>query len=256
MSDDKSGFVYVMTKESSPSYFKIGRTEKKPQLRAMELDGTDSPTPSIVVYYVFCEDIDRMEICSHQALDSFRVRQNREWFRCSQQEAVDAIKRTADLQGIEIYYEKNLIQMNASSDSHIAEDDAEVDVLKEIIDSIFYSGGVYQGQVNKYQRFLDDRLRELECTTGDSKARSMAKAAFAAKEKDLRTIFVSEAKFLIERERNNFGDDAINKLYKLVEDIANKEISAAGITDQQDQAKQHRDASKRIDSFLANLGKD
>jgi hypothetical protein len=54
--DDSSGFVYVMVKESADGLVKLGRTERKPHLRASELDSTDSPTPSIVAYYAYCDN--------------------------------------------------------------------------------------------------------------------------------------------------------------------------------------------------------
>lgn len=103
---DKSGFVYVMTKNDLPYYYKVGCTEKKPYLRAKELDGTDSPMPSIVTYYAFCSEFQLLESESHKALFDFRVRENREWFKCTRDNAISAIRMSAAKSDIELYFEK------------------------------------------------------------------------------------------------------------------------------------------------------
>ena len=105
--NDKTGFVYVMTKNDLPYYYKVGCTEKKPHLRAKELDGTDSPMPSVVTYYVFCSEYQLLESESHKALSDFRVRENREWFKCTRDGAISAIRASAINLSIELYFEKN-----------------------------------------------------------------------------------------------------------------------------------------------------
>lgn len=232
MSDtkDKTGFVYVMTKESSPMYFKVGRTEKKPQLRAVELDGTDSPTPSIVVYYVFCEDIEQLELLTHKELDSLRVRQNREWFKCSQQDAMDAIRKVAEKQGIEIHYEKLLVNIDNDSSQNTSDLSDEDDVgnknVNDVVESIFYYGKNLKNELLKYKKYFDERILELNKNIPSAVVgeKSLAKAVYESKVKELNEEFDLKIKNLLNSNKDEFGDAAIKKLGKLARDIKDGKV--------------------------------
>jgi hypothetical protein len=214
-----------MTKESSPTYFKIGRTEKKPQLRAIELDGTDSPTPSIVVYYVFCEDIEQLEQHTHKELDSLRVRQNREWFKCSQQDAMDAIKRVSERQGIDIHYEKILADISNESNQSISnlsdEDDAINKNINNVIESIFYYGKNLKDDLLKYKKYLDERNSELNKRSSSNVAgeRALAKAAYDSKILELNENYDLKIQNLLNLNKDELGDMATEKLNKLANDL-------------------------------------
>jgi hypothetical protein len=72
---------------------KVGKTERTPQMRAKELgDETGVPTPFIVVYEALVSDCSLAEKYIHNNLSKFRVSGNRELFRTSPTEAIQAIQ--------------------------------------------------------------------------------------------------------------------------------------------------------------------
>lgn len=169
---DRSGFVYVMTKEDLPFYYKVGCTEKKPHLRANELDGTDSPLPSIVTYYVYCSDFQRLETEAHRTLADYRVRQNREWFKCTRSEAIDAIGQSATASDIEIYFEKgdladpHLSHENRERDQARDDGDIEADIdpsdpIADILDSFSYYSILRNKERNNNKTLLEGRLANI-----------------------------------------------------------------------------------------------
>jgi hypothetical protein len=76
-----------------PGLIKVGHSTKDPELRARELNNTGIPHPYIVEYEMLIEEPFRIEQQTHKALN--RVRENKEWFRCSCEEAIAAIQRVA-----------------------------------------------------------------------------------------------------------------------------------------------------------------
>ena len=99
------GFVYAM---SNPAYdsLKIGKSDRDPTIfRAQELDTTGVPEPFTVEYLAFVEDPGGVEKSAHDLLDKFRVRPNREFFRCGLVVAIDAIRKAA---GDDLKYEELL----------------------------------------------------------------------------------------------------------------------------------------------------
>jgi hypothetical protein len=251
-SKDSTGFVYVMTKESSPMYFKIGKTEKKPQLRAIELDSTDSPTPSVVVYYVFCEDINQLELLTHKELDSLRVRQNREWFICSQKDAIDAIKRVAERHSIEIHYEKILIDM--AGDSNISIDEAEdPKLINDVIDTIFLYGRCLKSDLIKYKKFYDDRTADLNKRIPSQVVgeKSLAKAAYESKILELKEKFDDDTSKILMSSKNDIGDEACSKLQKLAKDIREGKLEPVLNNNKNNQNKSKKEQS--INAIIDNL---
>ncbi len=253
-SKDQTGFVYVMTKESSPMYFKVGKTEKKPQLRAIELDGTDSPTPSIVVYYVFCEDINQLELLTHKELDSLRVRQNREWFKCSQKDAMDAIKRVAERHSIEIHYEKVLIDI--AGDSNINVDDAEdLKLINDVVDTIFLYGRCLKSDLAKYKKFFDDRTADLNKRIPSQVVgeKSLAKAAYESKVLELKEKFDEDVSKILISNKNDIGDEACTKLQNLAEDIKNEKVDATSRNSRAYVDKKEKTINSIIDDLLKQI---
>ncbi len=233
MKEDKSGFVYVMAKESSPSYFKVGRTERKPQLRALELDGTDSPTPSIVVYFAYCDNCELLEYSAHQVLDSVRVRQNREWFKCNLNEAIDAIQEAAKNNLIEIHHEKLLLDEYEDGDilggASLDDGTGEAKAI-HAINSIFPVFSRRDDELIRYKSFLDARLEELrkkEIAGEDiSSLKSMAESAYYLKRGEIDDEMNLSLKKLIEgyKERFGFSDSDVEQLHEISEIIKSKNI--------------------------------
>lgn len=82
------GYIYVITNEGKPGLCKVGFTERNPEDRAKELDGTHDPFPHEVAYAVKLDDAKKIEKKVHEDLKAYHVgasaeRTGREWFRCS-----------------------------------------------------------------------------------------------------------------------------------------------------------------------------
>ena len=92
------GFVYIMSNPAfSQNDLKIGYTDRDPAVfRANELDSTGVPEPFIVEYFAFVENPRAIEGKVHVVLDEFRIRKSREFFRCSIDTAIQAIREVAD----------------------------------------------------------------------------------------------------------------------------------------------------------------
>ncbi len=84
------GWVYVITNRSMPGLVKIGYSMKDPDLRAGELDHSGTPHPYVVEYDVLVEEPREIEQKAHSNLA--HIREGKEWFRCSPEEAVVAIQ--------------------------------------------------------------------------------------------------------------------------------------------------------------------
>jgi hypothetical protein len=78
-----------------PGLVKVGFTLKDPAARAEELAHTGTPFPYVVDYEILLHDPQLVERAAHEALKDVRVSEDREWFRCSTQKAVDAIRAIA-----------------------------------------------------------------------------------------------------------------------------------------------------------------
>ncbi|MDC0219061.1 GIY-YIG nuclease family protein [Verrucomicrobia bacterium] len=101
------GWVYVFSNKSMPSLVKIGCTSKDPKGRAKELSQeTGVPSPFVVEYEALTEDYERMEQRAHQRLRSKRPNKNREFFSCTIEEAIIAIKSEFGDRIIHENYEK------------------------------------------------------------------------------------------------------------------------------------------------------
>jgi tetratricopeptide (TPR) repeat protein len=86
------GYVYALFNPSAEGLVKIGRTSKNPEERAKELSsGTGVPTPFVVIYQAYFDDCTAAEIFVHTLLEDKRVSENREFYRVSNTEAVQAI---------------------------------------------------------------------------------------------------------------------------------------------------------------------
>ena len=95
------GYIYVITNEGKPGLCKVGFTERNPEDRAKELDGTHDPFPHKVVYAVKLADAKNIEKRVHEDLKEYQInttgseryRTGREWFRCSVSQCMKAIKK-------------------------------------------------------------------------------------------------------------------------------------------------------------------
>ena len=89
--------VYILTNESMPDMIKIGITDNL-ERRMKELDNTSTPLPFECYYAVEVQDAKVIEKKIHEGLDDKRVRQNREFFNTSPEQA-KAILEIAEVMG-------------------------------------------------------------------------------------------------------------------------------------------------------------
>ena len=87
------GWVYVITNKAMPNLVKIGYSTKDPALRARELAGTGTPHPFRVVFDVLVEEPRHVEQAAHALLTGRR--EGKEWFRCSEADAIAAVRACA-----------------------------------------------------------------------------------------------------------------------------------------------------------------
>ena len=83
--------VYILTNESMPDIIKIGITDNLSR-RLRDLDNTSTPLPFECFYAVEVKDTHSIEKLLHEAFDDKRVRQNREFFNCTPEQAKSALK--------------------------------------------------------------------------------------------------------------------------------------------------------------------
>jgi hypothetical protein len=87
------GWVYVITNKAMPGLVKVGYSTKDPEIRASELNHTGSPHPYLVEYELLIDEPYQIEQKTHKLLSS--KREAKEWFRCTPEEAVAAVKQIA-----------------------------------------------------------------------------------------------------------------------------------------------------------------
>ena len=84
--------VYILTNEAMPGIIKIGWTDKNVEERMKELDKTSTPVPFTCYFAKRVEDPTFVESKLHEAFDEFRIRDNREFFRMSPNQAKAALE--------------------------------------------------------------------------------------------------------------------------------------------------------------------
>lgn len=93
MSSKRKGWVYVFSNPSIPDQVKIGFTFNNVEQRRSDLYNTGNPTPFKTEYEILVINPQKVERKAHQILKKFRTNKNREFFSCTPNEAVDAIKQ-------------------------------------------------------------------------------------------------------------------------------------------------------------------
>lgn len=89
----RGGFIYMLANQAMPGVFKVGMTRRLPQDRADELSkSTSSPAPFEVVHSVRVADPIRTERAVHELLSGARVSSNREFFRITLEQFLDAVR--------------------------------------------------------------------------------------------------------------------------------------------------------------------
>ena len=84
--------VYILINEAMPGIIKIGWTDNSIEQRMKELDKTGTPLPFTCYYAKRVDDPRFVESKLHEAFDEFRIRENREFFRMSPDQAKAALE--------------------------------------------------------------------------------------------------------------------------------------------------------------------
>jgi hypothetical protein len=126
------GWIYVFRNPGVPGLVKIGYTTNDPEQRAKEIDHTGVPHPFLIDYLLRIDEPRSIEQQVHQALSHKRVRKEREWFNCTTEEAIVAIKQVAGSRIIqEIYKAADRAKAEARHKREIAEREAEQQLRNE-----------------------------------------------------------------------------------------------------------------------------
>ncbi len=88
------GWVYVISNKAMHGLVKIGFSSNDPDLRADDLNHTGSPHPYAVDYDMLIEEPRQVEQKAHRILSA--KREGKEWFRCTVEEAIAAIKEASE----------------------------------------------------------------------------------------------------------------------------------------------------------------
>ena len=98
---EKQGFVYILTNPSfKEDWVKIGKSAVSVEQRVKQLDGTAVPLPFEIYATLKTSKYSEVEKVVHQTIDSLtdlRIRQNREFFNITPQEALNILKRLATM---------------------------------------------------------------------------------------------------------------------------------------------------------------
>ena len=98
---EKQGYVYILTNPSfKEDWVKIGKSAVSVEQRVKQLDGTAVPLPFEIYATLKTCKYSEVEKVVHQTIDSLtdlRIRQNREFFNITPQEALNILKRLATM---------------------------------------------------------------------------------------------------------------------------------------------------------------
>lgn len=95
-----AGWVYIISNKAMPGILKIGYTERTPYIRAYELYNTGCPYPYKVDYSVYVNKPFEVEQKAHELQRSTNV--GKEWFSCSQEQAIETISNAIKICGAAI----------------------------------------------------------------------------------------------------------------------------------------------------------
>ena len=112
MTDDQSSasqYVYVLSNESMPGMYKVGKTTSSPEQRMNQLYTTGVPTPFHLEVSIAVIEALHSERSAHKALADYRVSGRREFFKGDMAEIVAAILSAIDLYRIEYVRKPELL---------------------------------------------------------------------------------------------------------------------------------------------------
>lgn len=106
------GWVYVISNPAMPGIYKIGYSKQDPEVRATRLASTGVPHPFKVEFDALVHEPYLIEQRTHALLAHHR--ENKEWFRCTLDEAIESIKAIGGDQIILTNDRRSIIDNTAS----------------------------------------------------------------------------------------------------------------------------------------------
>ena len=101
--------VYILTNECMPDIIKIGITDNLSK-RIKDLDNTSTPLPFECFYALEVDKAFGIEKLLHEAFDDKRVRQNREFFNCSPEQAKSALSIAEKMGGKDVTPNTSIVE--------------------------------------------------------------------------------------------------------------------------------------------------
>ncbi len=155
--EDKEGWVYILTNEAMPGLVKVGYTMKDPAIRAEELykDSktgavTGVPMPFVVVYKALVVNPYQVEQAVHKELESKRINNNREFFKCELSETIAAIQQVTTVKYEDAKHRDSLTK-DTSKEVDFENDANNSEEIKPIAYEMA-DGGEYLGSLNEQRR--------------------------------------------------------------------------------------------------------
>jgi predicted RecB family endonuclease len=152
------GWIYILTNKSyTNNMLKIGRTQNDPDARASTLSSpTGVPTPFTVAYSEMVPDCVEAESMIHERLRTYRVNNNREFFRVDLQEALRVARETCEqVRQNSEYCRACVVRQNASKWKE------KVEQLQNVVDEKV----VVAERFRKRNHSLVKRMRIWRCLT-------------------------------------------------------------------------------------------
>mgnify|MGYP001385998277 CR=1 FL=1 len=101
--------IYILTNQSMPDTIKIGITDNL-ERRIKELDNTSMPLPFECYYAVEVEDASKIEKKIHEGFDDKRVRQNREFFSATPEQAKSILEIAEIMGGKDVTPKEDIVE--------------------------------------------------------------------------------------------------------------------------------------------------
>ena len=99
-----------------PDILKVGITDNL-ERRIKELDNTSTPLPFECIYAVEVEDASKIEKLIHQGLDSTRIRDNREFFETTPEQAIAILKIAEVMGGKDVTPKNDIVETESDKQS-------------------------------------------------------------------------------------------------------------------------------------------
>ena len=101
--------IYILTNQSMPDTIKIGITDNL-ERRIRDLDNISAPLPFECFYAVEVDDASKIEKLLHEGFDDKRIRQNREFFSATPEQAKSMLKIVETMGGNDVTPTEDIVE--------------------------------------------------------------------------------------------------------------------------------------------------